>query len=39
MITLHDVIDIRTGKHHSIVIVRERLSKYFIPYTEEDNEE
>lgn len=35
MITLYDVIDNRTGKHHSVVIVSERNEKYFIPYKEE----
>lgn len=31
MITLNNVIDIRTGKLHSIVFVKARLAKFFIP--------
>lgn len=29
MITLRNVIDIRTGKFHSTVRVKERMAKYF----------
>ena len=36
MITLYDVIDTRTGKYHSIVKVKERLAKYFVPATEQE---
>ena len=35
MITLHNVIDTRTGKFHSTVIVKERLARYFVPAEEE----
>lgn len=31
MITLHDVIDIRDGRHYSVVIVSQRKAKYFVP--------
>lgn len=31
MITLNNVIDIRTGLVHSVAIVREKNAKYFIP--------
>ena len=30
MVTLYNVIDTRTGKHHSIAIVSEKKAKYFI---------
>jgi len=30
MITLYDVIDIRTGQHYSVVIVKSRNTKWFI---------
>lgn len=30
MITLYDVIDIRTGQHHSIAVVKQRNAKWFI---------
>ena len=33
MIQLHDVIDIRTGKYHSVVIVKARMAKWFVPAT------
>lgn len=36
MITLHDVIDIRTGKFHSVAIISERNSKWFVPTNEEE---
>lgn len=32
MVTLYNVVDTRTGQHHSVVIIRERLAKYFTPY-------
>lgn len=35
-ITLHDVIDVRTGKYHHTVIVRERDRKWFVPASEAD---
>ena len=31
MITLYNVIDIRTGNFHSVAIVQARKAKYFIP--------
>lgn len=31
MVRLTNVTDSRTGKHHSVVIVKERYVKYFIP--------
>lgn len=37
MIRLENVIDIRTGKFYSVVIVSERKAKYFVPV--ETNEE
>lgn len=30
MITLYDVIDIRTGKVHSVVRIKERLARWFV---------
>lgn len=36
MITLYDVIDTRTGKYHSIVKVKEKLAKYFVPAGDEE---
>lgn len=30
MIILYDVIDTRTNKHHSVVIVKERLARFFV---------
>ena len=35
MITLYNVIDTRNGKFHSIVKVKKRLAKYFVPAEEE----
>ena len=31
MITLYNVIDIRTGLFHSVAIVKQRNAKYFVP--------
>ena len=36
MITLHNVIDIRTGMHHSVAVIQERKAKYFIPENQEE---
>lgn len=36
MVTLHNVADIRTGKFHSVVVVKERNVKYFVEAEEED---
>lgn len=30
MITLYDVMDIRTGKVHSVVKVKERMARFFV---------
>lgn len=35
MITLYDVIDIRTNKHYSVVRVNEKKAKWFIPADED----
>lgn len=35
MITLYNVIDTRTNKHHSIVVVKHRYARFFVPYVEE----
>ena len=37
MIRLENVIDIRTGRFYSVVVISERKAKYFIPA--EPNEE
>ena len=39
MITLYNVVDIRTGKHHSKAIVSEKNARYFVHYVEETTEE
>ena len=31
MVTLHNVIDTRTGKFHSEVIVKQRMVRFFVP--------
>ena len=36
MITLYDVIDTRTGKHHSIVRVKAYMARWFVPAAQED---
>lgn len=36
MVTLYNVIDTRTGKFHSEVIVKQRMVKFFVPAEEED---
>lgn len=38
-ITLYNVTDIRTDKFHSIVIVKERQAKWFVPTEESEVEE
>jgi len=38
MITLYNVIDIRTGKRHSVAIVSEKNAKWFVPAEEEDHD-
>ncbi len=37
MITLHNVIDTRTGQFHSVAIVKVRNAKWFVP-AEPENE-
>jgi len=39
MITLRDVIDIRDGRYYSVVRVKSRMAKWFIPASEGDEEE
>ena len=39
MVTLRNVIDIRTNKFHSVARVKENMVKYFIPAFEENSEE
>lgn len=39
MVTLRNVIDTRTGKHHSIAIVKEKNARYFVPADEMESEE
>lgn len=34
-VTLYNVIDTRTGKYHSVVIIKERMARYFVPADEE----
>lgn len=34
MITLHDVVDIRTGKMHSVVRIKSHNIKWFVPADE-----
>ena len=36
MVTLYNVIDTRTGKFHSEVIVKQRMVRFFVPAEEED---
>ena len=35
MITLHNVTDMRTGKFHSVVRIKERLARWFVKAEEE----
>ena len=39
MITLRDVIDIRDGRYYSVVVVKKRMAKWFIPASEGGEEE
>ena len=39
MVTLYDVIDTRTGQHHSVVVVKARFAKYFVPAGEPEGGE
>lgn len=38
MVTLHNVVDIRTGKFHSVVIVKQRNAKYFMEAEDESED-
>ena len=35
MITLYNQIDIRSGKHYSVVVISEKNARYFEPIPEE----
>ena len=35
MVTLHNVIDTRTGNYYYVAIVKEKNAKWFIPFVEE----
>ena len=37
MVTLYNVIDTRTGKFHSEVIVKQRMVRFFVPADEEED--
>ena len=37
MVTLCNVIDTRTGKFHSEVIVKQRMARFFVPAEEEED--
>lgn len=39
MITLHDVIDIRNWQYYTIVVVKKRNAKWFIPAGDSGEEE
>lgn len=39
MVKLYNVIDTRTGLHHSIAIVKEQNERWFVPFVEEESEE
>ena len=39
MVILHDVIDIRTGAHYSLVRIKENKARFFIPAPSEDEPE
>ena len=39
MVTLYNVIDIRTGQIHSVAIIKEQHAKYFIDAETEPEEE
>jgi hypothetical protein len=38
-VTLYDVIDIRTNKYHSVVSVKQKYAKYFVPAVTEEEAE
>lgn len=38
-VTLFDVIDTRTNKHHSVVVVKQRYARFFVPYDEVSEDE
>ena len=37
MVTLHNVIDTRTGKFHSELIVKQRMIRFFVPAEDEED--
>ena len=37
MVVLYNVIDTRTGKFHSEVIVKQRMVRFFVPAEEEED--
>ena len=39
MKTLYDVIDLRDGRHYSVVKVKANKTKWFVPATEETEEQ
>lgn len=34
-VTLYNVIDIRTGQHYSVAVIKENKAKYFVPAEQE----
>ena len=38
MVTLYNVVDIRTDQFHSIAVVKERNAKYFVEVDEEEDD-
>lgn len=38
MVTLYNVVDTRTGQHHSVAIVKERNARWFVPEEEYDDD-
>jgi len=39
IVTLYNVIDTRTNQFHSVVRVKERLARFFVPFVEEGEED
>ena len=35
MVTLYNVIDIRTNRHYTVAVISKRNKKYFLPATDE----
>ena len=38
-VTLYNVIDIRTGQYHSVVVTKEKYARFFVPADPEKNTE